>query len=129
MWNEVKLHSWILKRSNLNLVNIPVGTILPSAVNMGYVPYLLSRFLLQIKTRLHLRDKNIPMENYKEWLTRDNRSFIESFLLQEDLKVKEYIDPKLIVNTLKMSDDYWINKLLSLEIILRLFENRWEKFW
>jgi len=129
-WGEVGLQSYIIQRANKTLSTIPAQrNILPWAVNRGFLAYILFRTAFQVKNSVCTRKDYVPMENFKAWFTVKHLSFTKDLLLAGDSKIHEYIPIEVINNAIINQDMYWVNKFLSLEIILRLIGNGWKRFW
>ena len=76
-----------------------------------------------------MRNTDGPLEDWDTWLFDRNPEFLNDLLRASDCRVSDYVQRAYIDQMLATRDLRFIGKLATTEIILRLIENRWEKFW
>jgi len=95
---------------------------------MGHFPFWITNTLLKIRNRILNRTRGIPLENWTKWLNETHVSFVDNYIFSNDACVREYIHEDFLKKMRSNRPIYWINKLLSLEIILRYIQNKWRRF-
>jgi len=98
----------------------------------GDVPYRLERIYRGIKHRILSRSLSPyepPLENWDGWLFDRNRQFVDDLLRSSDTLVSDHLEQEFIDRTIARRDHRMLGKLLTTEIILRLINTRWQRFW
>ncbi len=70
-----------------------------------------------------------PLENWENWLNVNHRSIIDNLIFSRDSLIQNYFTEDYL-NQIKVSRDHRIvGKLCTTEFILRLINNKWQRFW
>jgi len=134
---ETLLQSYLLLKNGGALSEIPVGGVPPKIVQKGTFIYHLIRIknLLPgaIKSRI-FKIKFSPQEDWRNWLNTTHREFIDNLIFSEDSRVRKYIDNSFLEKIRETRDIDSVGKsaigmIATVEIILRLIENKWERYW
>ena len=132
--DEMLLQAFVLKRSAPEFAQMTVGgNTRPDVVLKGKSAYQIYRIYKGILRRIGMRTlfparKMIPLEDWAKWL-RNKEAFVKEMILSDNARLKKYFGKDFIDKTVKCCETYYLGKLLTVEIILRLIENRWQKFW
>ncbi|MHA1845996.1 MAG: hypothetical protein ACTSWE_17255, partial [Promethearchaeota archaeon] len=68
-------------------------------------------------------------EDWDFWLNNINKKLINKLIFSKKSLIREFISDGFLNELEKKRSVHWISKISSLEIILRLIENGWERFW
>jgi hypothetical protein len=126
------LQSLLLKKFCSKMYPAPIRGIHPKAVLAGPITFQVDRAISAIRRRVEYFSKQARppiMEDWDGWLFRDNMTFIASLLNSGDTKISSVVDSKLIDRVITTRDMRLLGKLLTAEIIMRLIETRWQRFW
>ena len=129
---ELILQAYLMKKLSPYFYTIPVSGRSPASVLAGELPYWASRFRHAVSKRIRsrsMRNTDGPLEDWDTWLFDRNPEFLNDLLRASDCRVSDYVQRAYIDQMLATRDLRFIGKLATTEIILRLIENRWEKFW
>jgi hypothetical protein len=128
---EVILQSYLLNKLSPRFAKIPVGITKPNVVLKGrflYQLYRIYRGLVRIIVDRRSGSKP-PLENWNYWLNTVHRDFIDTLIFSEKSRIRKYISNRFLENIKSKRDTYWLSKFATAEIILRLIESNWERFW
>lgn len=131
--NENILQALIISKNNSKLSKICVnGTIIPESILKGKLYFIVNcafrKGLLTIKNKIKPKE-HPPLENWDYWLNELNREFVDDLIFSKDSKLKKFIKKGYLKNLRIDRNVQIIGKLVTAEIILRLIDNNWEKFW
>ncbi len=70
-----------------------------------------------------------PLEDWENWLNVEHIKFIDDLIFSKDSLIQNYFTESYL-NQIKVNRDHRIvGKLSTVEIILRLIKNKWQRFW
>ena len=82
----------------------------------------------EISKILFYRDQK-PLEDWDNWLNVNQRTLVDNLIFSKESLVHNYFTENYL-NEVKTDRDYrTIGKLCTIEIILRLINNKWQRFW
>jgi len=130
---EVILQSYLLNKLSPGFSRIPVVNTRPDIVLRGKTAYQIYRIYKGLTRRLYGRisgkKNNPPLENWGYWLGDIHKDFIDHLIFSESSRIRKYISDKYMESIKSIKDTYWIGKFATAEIIIRLIENNWERYW
>jgi asparagine synthetase B (glutamine-hydrolysing) len=129
---EMLLQAYLLREFAPRLYALPVRGRPPSAVLAGPLAYEMSRLFHGLKKRLFmrsLRPEEVPLENWSSWLFERGAAFVHDLLLQNDTRVLALVERSFVVRMIAARNTRFVGKLLTTEIVMRLIENKWQRFW
>lgn len=129
---EMILQAYLLKRFCQSLYRVPVRGIHPAAVLGGEVPYQLERAYRSLMRKFSNRilgHYDAPLEDWTMWLFDTHGQFVKDMLCPSGTCIHEYIEPTFVDAAVADRDVRVVGKLLTIEIILQLIRNRWQRFW
>jgi hypothetical protein len=131
--DEVMLQSYILDKLSPHFAKIPVANTRPDVVLKGNVWYKLYRIHKAVKNRtsyiLFPKTRTSPLDEWGKWVNETHMHFIDSLIFSEDSRIREHIDVDYLRNLKQRRVLLDIGKLATAEIVLRLMENNWRRFW
>ena len=133
--NEMVLQAYILSKLAPQFANIQIGTIgftKPNIVLTGdltFEMYTLYRKILNKISKFTTRAKPIPPEDWNNWLNVKHRKFVDGLIFSKDSLINNYFSSNYLLNEKASREIKSLGRLLTIEIILRLVENGWKKFW
>jgi hypothetical protein len=130
---EQVLQSYLLSKLAPVYARIPMGNTRPDMILRGRVVYHLYRILRGIMQRIRWggsrRKDFAPLESWDVWLNVTHREFIDGLIFSGESRIRRFIDDGYL-DTLKGDRNiHYIGKLATAEVILRLVENGWQRFW
>lgn len=126
------LQSYLLKHFSKPIFRVPVRGIHPASVLAGSAVYQIERAYRVAHRAVNFgrrRNREPPLENWNNWLFFRHESFVSDLLQSSETRVSEWIDPSRIKHAIESGDVRLVGKLMTIEIILRLVESRWVRFW
>jgi asparagine synthetase B (glutamine-hydrolysing) len=131
---EVVLQSYLLNKLSPRFAKIPVQLERPDINFKGgtfYYIYRIYRFVMDkiLMDILHPKTKNVPLEDWNNWLNKTHKDFIDNLIFSKDSEIGKYIKTEFLEKLQNDREIFYIGKLATIEIILRLKKNNWEKFW
>ncbi len=131
--DEFLLQSYLMSYFFPNIIKIPIKNMRPDLVLAGdlyfkyYAKY--NRITSILKSRL-IQNKNAGfLENWEQWLNIKYKNFISDLIFSNNSRIREYLSDNFINEVKKNMDINIVGKLTTLEIILRLINNGWKRFW
>lgn len=131
--DEMVLQSYIIRKFAPEIAGFKLRNITPNAVLYGEIPFRIYRLNSKISNRLKMtltpNEKSTPLENWDLWFNKIHRGIIDSLIFGKESLIQQYIKPDYL-NSLRVERDLLtIGRLTTAEIILRLINNRWNRFW
>ena len=130
---EMILQATILQRVAPQLFTIPVGRRRPANVLAGELPFQANRIAtglyLRLRDRLTTQPYVPPLEDWSSWLFASNREFVTHMLDAPDTRITRYISQDAVRRLVQSQNLHLVGKLLTVEMILRLMRNQWQRFW
>lgn len=130
--DEMVLQSWLLKAVAPWLYRVPVHGSHPAAVLGGELPYRLECFYRSCLRRAQYRSmtRRAPrLEAWEAWLFDRHRQFVLDLLCSRETSITDYLPLSYVDHAVTARDTHAVGKLLTIEIILRLINSRWQRFW
>ena len=133
--SEMILQSYIMNSISPEFANIPIDTIgftKPNIVLKGdylFNAYKLYRRILNKSKHISTFSKSVAPEDWNNWLNVKHKKFIDDLIFSNDSYIKKYFNEDFLHSYEITRERSIIGKLLTLEIILRLIINGWQKFW
>ena len=127
------LQALIISKNNYELSKTYVnGIIRPNTILKGNSYFLAycnyKKILTTIKNKLSQKNDIAPLEDWNYWLNNIHKEFIDNLIFNKESKLNEHINKEYLEKIKKERDIQIIGKLTTIEIILRLIENKWERF-
>lgn len=124
------LQAYLLQKFSPHFARIPIGNTRPDMLLRGNIIHFVDHLYRGIIWRMNTnRQKKSLLEDWPRWLTEIYWPLIESLIFSPDSRIHNFIDAHFLAQIKKQRTVYFIGKLTTAEIILRLIENRWRKFW
>jgi hypothetical protein len=131
--DEMVLQSYLLHQLHPPFVKISIGNTRPDMVLKGEAFFKLYIMYNSIKKRIaqnfFRQRSHIPLEDWDNWLNRAHKEFVNYLIFSEDSKIRKYISNEYLEKLKVDRNIYYIGKLMTAEIILRLIDNNWKRFW
>jgi asparagine synthetase B (glutamine-hydrolysing) len=130
--HEMELQASFFIRQGGPLASIPIRGVPPRAFFKGRTYYNLVKkknlALLTLRNRF-IQGNFKPLEEWDRLMKTVLRPELRKLVFSPDARITAYLE-KDFIDSLRDCHDYKIvGKLLTLELILRLVEHRWERFW
>ena len=126
-----ELQSYVLNKFSPQFAKIPVRNTRPDFVlknKLSYKAYTLYRVFYNQIQGYRYGKKPILLENWDNWINERHRKFIDKLIFSGEARIQKHIS-KEFMDALQINRNfYWIGKLATAEIILRLIESRWMNF-
>ncbi len=126
------LQSYIINKLSPKFANIPFKFIKPNVVLKNYAVFKSYYFYRRIYNKINKTfssQKIAHLENWDYWINNNLRVQTDKLLFSNDSLIRNYITSEFI-QKLSVERQYkMIGKLVTIEIILRLIQNRWKRFW
>jgi hypothetical protein len=126
-----ELQSYILNKFSPKFAKIPVRNTRPDFVlknKLSYKAYTLYRLLYNRIEGYRYGKKPILLENWDYWINECHRKFIDKLIFSGEARIQKHISKEFMDALQLKRNFYWIGKIATAEIILRLIENRWMNF-
>ncbi len=131
--NEFLLQSYLMSCSLPSLIKIPIKNTRPDIVLKGNFYYKnynrYSRIINGISKRLFMNKNHGLLENWELWLNHKHVNFINELVFSKEALIREYITDSYLEKIYLEKDLNIIGKLTTIEVILRLIKNKWNRFW
>ncbi|MFX0053003.1 MAG: hypothetical protein ACFE8U_17150, partial [Candidatus Hermodarchaeota archaeon] len=121
---EMRLQAYLISKNGGVLREIPIRGVPPKTFSKGKYIYHLVRIknLGQKKIiNTFLRRSYPPLEDWNRWLGGVLKDTISQLIFTEDSRIKNYVTPEYVNSLQNRLSDSFIGKLVTAEIILRLF--------
>ncbi len=126
------LQSYLISQFAPELMKTPVKMVSPKSVLKGdfafsaYSKY--RKLIYEIDKMLFLRDQK-PLEDWNNWLNVNHKTFVDDLIFSKEALIQNYYSQEFL-NRIKTQRNYrTIGKLCTTEIILKLINNKWRRFW
>lgn len=126
---EMVLQAYLLSRFAPYLTKIPIRNVRPVSVFKKNHSYKALKFFTGGINKAFHPAKRASLENWSQWLNETHSSFIDQIIFSKDAEIRNYIKDSFIAEIKSKQNTYYIAKLMTAEIILKLINNRWQKFW
>jgi len=126
------LQSYLFKELSPRFMKIPVRNTRPDFVlkgNIFYQFYRIKEGLLNKMLNLFPKNREIPLEDWQAWLNGIHKEFIDKLIFSKNSRIRKYFKNEYLDQLKEKRELQEIGKLGTAEIILRLLENNWERFW
>ncbi|MEO8398574.1 MAG: hypothetical protein ABI550_02035, partial [Ignavibacteriaceae bacterium] len=125
------LQAYLISQFAPELLKTPIKLTNPNVVlkgNLDFKTYSYYRKIInKFKNSFYRNHKTL--ENWNSWLNVTHKNFVDNLIFSKNSLIQEYFTEKYL-NNLKIERDYRIiGKLLTTEIILKLINNKWQRFW
>ncbi len=70
-----------------------------------------------------------PLEDWNSWLNVNHKSTVDNLIFSNESLIQNYFTKDYLREIKTKRDHRTIGKLCTIEIILRLINNKWKKFW
>jgi asparagine synthetase B (glutamine-hydrolysing) len=123
----VRLQSYILSRKQPGLAKLPVRNTRPDIVLKNYWLFkAYTLFRLSVNKIQYIGKRPSPLENWDFWLNKSHIKFVDELIFSRSSRINEYLSKKFLFRLSTNRNTHWIGKLVTLEILLRLINNKWE---
>jgi hypothetical protein len=79
--------------------------------------------------KLIIKSRRSTIENWNFWLNVVHKNFVDDLIFSKESRIQDFLPVETIENIRKNRDGQLLGKLMTTEIILRLLENKWKRFW
>ncbi len=126
------LQASLISKFAHELINTPVKTHSPNSVLSSHSFFKLyskyRRSIYEMNKIFMYRDQQ-PLEDWNSWLNKIHIKFVDELIFSKKSLIQIYFTMDYL-SKIKIQRDYHvIGKLCTIEILLRLINNRWRKFW
>jgi hypothetical protein len=130
--DEKILQSYLIVTNGGNLQNIAIGGTSPRSIFInrlaGEVLKNKNLILEEIRNKI-LFKKHIKCEDWDTWINETYWDFVIDLIFSNDSRIHKYINvSESSKNEFKYNTDLLV-KFLTIEILIRLIENKWLQFW
>jgi asparagine synthetase B (glutamine-hydrolysing) len=127
---EMVLQAYLLRRFAPDIFRVAVGKNRPVSVLGGELPHRIDQVVQGLRRKLQHRSaaRQAPLEDWNSWWFDFHRDFLETLLLSQASKLGDYIETSFIKRSIASRDLHVLGKLMTTEIILRLLNNRWQRW-
>ncbi len=130
--NSMMLQAYVMNKLSPKFAKVPFKLIKPNIILKNEATYQMYTFYRRIHNRVNkvISSKKIThLENWPFWINNNLKGQTNHLIFSNDALVRNYISYQFL-NKLKIEKQYqWIGKLATVEIILRLIQSRWTRFW
>ena len=131
--NSVMLQSYLISQFAPELLKVPtVSMTNPKVVlnsQFAFKSYYFYRKVLHKLSNTFIYRDQKPLEDWNTWLNVNHRNLIDELIFSKDSLIQNYFTENYL-NQIKTNRDHRvIGKLCTTEIILRLINNKWQRFW
>lgn len=131
---SIRMQSYILSRRSPVLAKIPVRNRRPDLRTTNAFLFHLSHIYRGIRNRAlggwNYESYLPPLERWQYWLNERSRDLIDSLIFSSDSIIRGHVSVKYLTRLQEQrSDPFMIVKLATAEIVSRLIENSWRRFW
>lgn len=130
---EMVLQAFLLSKLAPEFAKIQINNTRPDVVLKGDALFHAYRIANGLKRRfdkyfMGVKDFSL-LENWDKWISSDLYPFFNQLINNSDSMVKQYISNDFLNKAMTEKNFRVIGKLASIEIILRLIDNNWKKYW
>jgi asparagine synthetase B (glutamine-hydrolysing) len=111
----------------------PIRGYAPHSVLKGKFFWYLNKFrnlgtnlVLQLQ---YIRGRIAPLEDWSTWCSTIFKDDINELLFSENTRITTYITPEYLTKQRLERNTFQLSRLASVEIVLRLIETKWTRFW
>ena len=127
------LQSYLISQFAPELMKIPtVSMTNPNVVlkgQMAFKSYYYYRRVINKLNNLFFYRGTKTLEDWDNWLNVVHKAFVDELIFSKDSQIQNYFTEDYL-NQIKLTREYkTISKLCTAEIILRLINNKWQRFW
>ncbi len=126
------LQAYVINKLSPKFAQIPIRLTKPNIVlqnNTVYNMYsIYRRIYFKIEKTLYSYNHTY-LENWNHWINYDVRSQVDNLIFSQNSNIRNYISSKFLKRLCAERQYKWIGKLVTVEIILRLIQNKWKRFW
>lgn len=130
---ELVLQSYLLAGLAPRFAKAPIGNTRPDIILKGGAAYDLYRIYRAVTGRIADavagRRRNIPLEDWEGWLNGMHRAFIDGLVFSAEARIRGYMENACLQRLAAKRDIHLIGKLATAEVLIRLVENGWQRFW
>jgi hypothetical protein len=132
--DSIRMQSYILSKRSPVLARLPVRNRRPDLRTTNAFLFHLSHICGGIGSRvlggLNYESRLPPLENWEYWLNKVSRGLIDGLIFSRDSTIRQYVSGRYLEGLQERRDDpFMIAKLATAEIVNRLIENNWRRFW
>ncbi len=114
------------------LINAPVKSVTPKSVlgsELKFNLYSKYRKTVYELSKLLFYKEQKPLEDWNNWLNVNHKNLIDEFIFSKDSLIKKYFTEVYLKEIQTKREYRTIGKLFTIEILLRLINNKWRRFW
>ena len=127
-WPEPYFQSYLIKSVYPDLSNIPVGHELPNSVLKGKIYSKMSKIFYYIINNINYPEmRNKKLEDNDKWFNITHINFVKKLISSKNSFVNNYFEIEFINNVILTKNTHYLIKLTTLEILIRLIKNGWNK--
>ncbi|UCF05080.1 MAG: hypothetical protein JSV33_14345 [bacterium] len=130
---EQVLQSYLLSKLAPVFARVPMGNTRPDIILRGKSAYQLYRLYRGVVSRSPWRGfrskKTILLEDWNRWFNDLHREFIDNLIFSKEARIRSYVQDGYLDALGRNRNIHYIGKLATAEVILRLVENGWKRFW
>lgn len=130
--DSIRMQSYILSRQSPPLARVLVRNRRPDLFIANRPLFHLLRIYEGIKSRSRASlsaARRAPLENWPHWLNNISRGFIDRLVFSPDSRIRAYVNHDYLKRLQNERNVHVIGKLSTAEIVIRLVENNWRRFW
>jgi hypothetical protein len=132
--DSIRMQSYILSKRSPVLARLPVRNRRPDLRTTSAFLFHLLHICGGIKNRafggLNYESRLPPLENWNYWLNEVSRSLIDGLIFSRDSTIRQYVSGRYLERLQHTRHEpFMIAKLATAEIVNRLIENNWRRFW
>jgi hypothetical protein len=130
--DEMVLQSYLLSKLSPRFARIPIRNTRPDIILKGNTMHQIYRIYkggMRWIARGLRRAGAIPLEDWDKWINDLHRPFVDRLIFSKDSRIRQYIKDDYLRQLRSHRLTHYIGKLASVEVILRLVETSWKRFW
>jgi len=128
-WEETVLQAYLFVNEGGPLKDIAIRGVSPETILKGKIIYNFIRLknLIPNAIKMRILRRSYSPENWDRWLNEIHIDFIDYLIFSEDSRIKKYFEDHVFDKLKENRDIELISKFSTVEIILRLMENSWDR--
>jgi hypothetical protein len=132
--DSIRMQSYVLSKRSPVLARLPIRNRRPDLRTANAFLFHLLHICGGMRNRalggLGYESRLPPLENWQYWLNDVSRGLIDGLIFSGDSTIRQYINGRYLEGLRqKRNDPFMIAKLATAEIVSRLIENNWRRFW
>ena len=126
------VQAYVMNKLSPKFAKVPFKLTKPNVVLKSDAAYNIYSFYRKVFNKINKildPQKTTYLEDWEYWINNNLKTQIDELLFSKDSLIQNYISPKYLLRLSEERQYKWIGKLATVEIILRLIQSRWERFW